>query len=99
MPEILHWLFHIGTPCRSHAVPLSPRYAVGRAHLRCSDGRSQRGVQFFGLASPAAGLVVGEELHVQCRQIVALAECGNFGLLNLADELSVAAHDCADGGV
>jgi hypothetical protein len=32
---------------------------------------------------------VGHQLHVQCRQIVALAECRNFRLLNPADDLSV----------
>jgi hypothetical protein len=81
------------------ALPLHPRNSIRWTHLLRCQGPIHCDVQFFGPPSPPPGLVVGHHLQGHRRQIISLAQCGDFPLLCPANDLPMGAHEAANRGL
>jgi hypothetical protein len=65
------------------------------------DGQAvnTRGVELSTIDKGSTRLLVGHEVQCQCRQIVALLQCCDLGLLDLAYNLSVGSDKTPDSSI
>jgi hypothetical protein len=97
--KVIRSLGRFRSPGCQHAIPIHPRYPIRWANLLGCQGHVHGRIQLLGPAGMAPRLFMGNHQQLHGRQIVALEQCRNLGLLGMADDLVVGAYDGTDGRI
>jgi len=96
MAQVLQCAAGLLTARVHDTLPIGLSDPLGRT--LCPGGQSQvhRRAQFLGPPGPPPGRCERRQLGSQRRQVVTLQQGGHLGLLGLADDLTMGAHQTAD---